>query len=302
MAGWHTIPFLSNKFRRLSPLTCPRIDAGDYAGRLTAAPGTLGGARDAVLAWWSTVAAEIDSLPSFWQQLSAINRDLFRRIFPRGDYVMVPMELVARELLLAWLDGGADAWLPRLLFDARGRDILIRALDGVRSFWEMGRRRGTFLFWHNDSGRLRPVFPDGPDLVGSEGAGLRVALVPDAIGAALRDGVLLPAPSCAFLTVVFHSGLRNFGGLLQYDYLAQARRRLLATDDLGLTGREHAVLATCPDSYYVNFEEKAVLTGGLTRLATPITDDDLDVVAAERMADSITGCLAWVESLYHKES
>ncbi len=298
MAGWRTIPFLSNKFRRLSPLTCPRIDVGDFSRRLDTVADVLRDAHEAVITWWSGLAEEIDPLTSFWQQLSAINHSLFRRIFPRGDYVMVPMELVARELMLAWLDRGIDAWFLRLLFDSRGRDTLIRTLDGVRSFWEIDRYRGTFLFWHNDSGRLRPVFPDGADLVGAEGARLRVPLRPDAIVEALRGGVLLPAPSCAFLTLVFHAGLRNFGGLLQYDYLAQARRRLVAADDLGLNEQEHMVLATCPDSYYVNFEEKMVLTGGLARIAVPITERDLDAVAAERLGDSMQGCLAWVNSLY----
>ncbi|MEV5147189.1 hypothetical protein AB0L14_22980 [Streptomyces sp. NPDC052727] len=303
MVGWHKVPFLPRKFRRLSPVACPRMDTSLFRDGLRAAykDGHLDAETyDEVGAWWAGTEPEIEAAGAYWQQISVLNLRTFERMFPSWSlsYVMLPVELLTRDLLLACLDDAPDSWVLRHLFDARLRMTLLKALDGVRTFWDSDSGKGTFLFWAaDDSGRLAPVGLDGGDLVTADGT-VRVPIAPGPLREAMAAGTLIPASSCVFLLLAFQTGLRNFGGLLQYDYLAEARQRLTRATALDLTDAERRTIVDSPDSFYVNFEEKDALSGGLARIARPIGEADLHTVGTEPMGRSIGGCLSWVDSLY----
>jgi hypothetical protein len=301
MAGWRKISFQPQRFRKLSPVTCPRMDTSLFREGLRAArkDGDLdAGTYDAVTAWWSAVEPEIEAAGAFWQQITVFNYRAFERMFAAWPlrYVMLPVEILTRDVLIACLDEAPGCWLLRHLFDPRLRAVLLQALDGVRTFWDTGTSKGTFLFWSAETdGRLSPIGLVG-DRLAPAAAG--IPLEPGPLRDALASGTLIPASSCVFLLLAFTIGLRNFGGLLQYDYLAQARQRLLGATTLDLSPEERRVITDAPDSYYVNFEEKKPLSGGLTRIARPISEEDLDTVGAEPMGHSIEGCLSWVDGLY----
>jgi hypothetical protein len=302
MIGPLRFPFLSNKYRRTSVLTCPRIDhelflrSLDDAGRMGAIEPT-----DALAIgnWWCSVSPAIEDAGNYWQQISILNRCIYDDIFDAAvpAPVMLPMELVTRDLLLTCLAEGRATWLLRNLFDPAARHALLECLDGVRCFWSSTARRGTFLFWHADpDGILRPAYPDADRLVSFDGRAA-YRFDPEVIRDALSSNQLIPAASCAYLALVFQCGLRNFGGPLQYDYLAQAKQRLLARADIDLTPDERSNLDAVPDSYYLDFREKKILSGGLGRIRNPVPATDIESIGAEPMGEHMRSSLRWVNEL-----
>jgi hypothetical protein len=298
--GGRKVPFLPGRHRRRVVLRCPPLDHELFAHNLRRLhDARVLDRRDyaRLSSWWQGLAPELDRAGGFWQQVAVLNRRCYEAIFEVGlpAPVMVPLELVAQDVLLADLAAGRETWLERCLFRPAARSALLAALDGVRCFWRRATGRGTFLFWHaGPDGRLTRLFPDGGHLVTPAGD-VRHELRAEAVRAGLLDGTLLPAASYALLRLLFQAGLRSFGGPLQYDYIGNARHRLLTGLRDHLTPAESHAVDTVPLSYYVNFAEHKTLHGELARITDPITRADLARIGALRL-DALAGAdLEWID-------
>jgi hypothetical protein len=286
------LPFLPRRYQKMSPLTCPPMDPEFFLLGLRKAVDSA--TSDMVADWWSSVAKAISGLPHYWQQISVVNQSIYDRGFQLGlaSPIMLPGEIIARDLFLLDHADGRDTWLERSLYDPGTRSALIESLNGIRCFWNVRTGRGTYHFWHVDEkGRLRPIFPVGDDLTTPDRL-TAYPIHPEAILDAVRSGALIPASSYTLIRTILQCGLRNFGGELQYDYLANARRRILS--DLPLAASEHAELAAMADSYYIDFTPHDLIPGGLECLAEPVTKDALERFASQQMSHLAGKAVNWV--------
>jgi hypothetical protein len=294
------LPFLTKKHRKMSVLTCPPVDPETFSAGLVGAAGT--GAIDSetfdrVAGWWTSAIAEISELRFYWQQISVINQSIYDHGFLLGlaPPIMLPGEIIARDLLLLDHALERDSWLERGLYDPEVRSALIGSLNGIRCFWNVKTGRGTYLFWHVDQkARLQPVFPVGENLVTSDGL-TTYRIHPEVISGALRDGTLIPASSCILIRIILQCGLRNFGGPLQYDYLANARKRILRDMRNVLTASEYSELSMVADPYYVDAAVHEGIPGGLECLTRPLAKPVLERFVAQEMSRLTSKSVNWVD-------
>jgi hypothetical protein len=211
--------------------------------------------------------------------------------------IVLPLEVVARDLVISDLEHGRTTWLERSLFDAAARTALFAGLDGTRCFWSTHMKRGTFLFWEvGENDRLESLAPGSDGLTTRDGR-VVCRFEPEELHAAVVDGHLVPAASYALLRLVFQCGLRNFGGSLQYDYLCDARQCLLSVMEPHCTAAELRCIEAAPPSCYVDFTAHVAFRGELARIANPISAADLARYGAERL-DVLAGhALAWVDTV-----
>lgn len=300
IVGGRKVPFQSSRHRHRTPLRCPPLDCASFGRNLHRAYGD--GAFDrrsfrALVSWWDRLGPELAEAGEFWRQITVLNRRLFEALFAVDvpAPVMIPVELVAQRVLLDDLAQQRETWLERCMFQPDARSALLDALDGIRCFWHRSPGRGTFLFWHlDDEDRLVRLMPDG-DLLVSDGGEVHGRLEP----AALRDGIatgrLIPAASYALLRLLFQARMRTFGGPLQYDYVGNARRRLLTGLRDCLDPAELDAIAAVPLSYYVNFADKKELHGELLRIVDPVGPDSLASIGAQRLDALAAEDLTWVD-------
>ncbi|GAA2211773.1 hypothetical protein GCM10009850_072330 [Nonomuraea monospora] len=299
MIAGRKVAFLPQRHRAKSPLTCPAMNTEDMSGKLRQLEraGLIDAATSAAVAqWWSRIAPEVAACRLYWQQVSLLNQRIFQGVFAleAAPLVMLPIELIARDMLLADLDRGRYGWLDRSLFDPAARTALLRSLDGIRCCWNADASRGTFLFWSVDeANRLRPVFPRGDELTTRDGRAV-CRIEPAAIHAALTREALVPAGSYALIRIAVQCRLRHFGGSLQYDYLSHIKRRLVSGLGAFLTEDELRGIDQAPDSYYVDFAEHEALGGDLGRLKNPISKADLASFGAASIGEAARRALDWI--------
>lgn len=285
------VPLASNRQRRRAVIDADPWDIHDSRKRLhsrMASDRVEPAVLTTIMDWFDELAPQIDGLPSLWQQITVLNQDLGRRMFADQGfrYTSVPMELVAAQILIEWFVTGTQNWITEMLTDTGRLATVVRALDGTTGFFSLKRGRGTVFIWQRGSGHLRPLGLSSPGEI------LRTA---PAWVEALSYGSIVPSATLAMLIIAFALGVPNFGGLLQFDYLATARRRLLEPA-AGLSPEERARLSMVPDSFYVNFESRPATRAGLARLADPIAWPALEREADLAMSAHTDDCLTWLAS------
>ncbi len=308
--GNQPIAFVSRKYDSCTPLTCPPIkpEALQNILRTLEESNILAPEREIILSKLDSILTPMLDTDIFWRQISILNSALFKNMFSDNDsdndhqYFMIPAEIIAKELIESHCKGETDLWLLRNLFQPKTLRLLYGTLNGVRGFWNTLNQSGTFFFWKVDKkGRLHRLNLNENNLVDDQNLNF-CELSPIAILEAIEQQRLMPSISFAMLVTIFQFGIQNFGGLLQFDYLAEARSRLTKVEGLDLTLDESYILSKTPDSYYVNFEERTSTSGGLLRIANEIGQQELMELGNETIAESLEGCISFVRSLYHSTS
>lgn len=288
IVGASSVALTSNRHRRMCVICAPPLDVVDARARLESAlrSGTMDEASSApILAWFDGLMPALRRRPTFWQQVTIINASLGESMFQGGgiEYISVPIELVATKLLSRWLSTGEDNWLTRSMVNAAAFEEFVGAFDGVAGLFDRAQGRGTVMAWRSVRGRLSPIGLEGDALPYSRSEWVEY----------LNRGDLVPSAGMSMLAVAFVLGFPNFGGLLQYDYLAQARSRLLGSH-IAMTDDERATVMGLPDSFYVDFERRPATDGGLLRLLDPIKWKELETDMRLPLAEHVRDCLRWV--------
>lgn len=184
-------------------------------------------------------------LPTYSQQASVINAEMWRRIVPESavEAPLVYLELEKVSAALLGEDLLDEASLAhRVLFDDElcrqvvlelnqqpacwDLDVLAARLASTQAGTPMPAGGGSVLLWAvAPGGRPIPLQlmsgDNGPRLAGvdSKGAPFEVELQPEPIVAGLKAGRLLPSLFLSFLSLTFHRGVNCLGGYYQADYL-----------------------------------------------------------------------------------
>ncbi len=287
------IPLMSHRQRRKPVLTAEPWDMAEARTRLEKALAQNTddlSSRSEAIDWFESVSGDLEGLPQLWQQISVLNAKLGQSIFAEGgiQYTQVPMELVASRVLTQWLANGVENWVTGILTDTERFKAAVKVLDGTDGFFNIPAGRGTVFLWQRTDQALQAC---------GQGSSTQVVRPAAEWVEVLASNALIPSAGLAMIVLGLYLGIPNFGGLLQYDYLADARLRLLQPAS-GLTEDDRDLLAKTQDSYYVNFERRSATRGGLRRLADPIVWEELERESELSMGAHTEDCLAWLLSSF----
>ena len=238
----------------------------------------------------------------FLDQISLLNKRLWRDFlaedawYPRLNYFMIPLERVVHNLLMADWKAERLGWVFALLFSKDGRELINRVLDGTRSCWDNEKKTGTFFFWGiRDNGRPEKLFLKDDFLLSADGS-LRYLLEAEAIMEEIQADRLVASTALFFLYVVFFCGLTAMGGILQVNYLAELKHRLLDGNPLGLAENDLSVIRSSVTGLYANFQGSPWTDGGISRIRNKLSRSGLEAYGAQNHFSQIQECL---EFLYH---
>jgi hypothetical protein len=150
-----------------------------------------------------------------WQMarcMSALARRWLGSDGPAPDVRVVPLEDVARRMLIQLLEGG-DECCEAVLLDPDSRELLRRRLTGVFCAW--GERQGSFLFWAASRGKVERLRERGGLLLNDT---FQVPFDRASLIAALRAGTIVPGVFLSLFTVAYLPNLPVAGGLKQAQY------------------------------------------------------------------------------------
>lgn len=173
---------------------------------------------------------EIYSLPeilqctSFRDQVARSNRLLWNKFFEASGAKIPQLLYLDQEdmviRLITKYHLHADTVINHILFDPVYEPYIDTYFEGIFGSFSRKDQTGTYLFWALPKGSKlnKQLWKKGNFLVTADES-YRVELTPEAIGAAMASGELIPSLLLNFVTICFYYGLKCLGGFNQVNYL-----------------------------------------------------------------------------------
>lgn len=178
-------------------------------------------------AWLGSI--DVSRARNLNDQMSILVRPFWKRLFAPDvqpgvpDMLYVPNEDIIRKMIETVLS--RDTIIGQVLFDPELRNRALEVFDGGYGCWDSERGKGTHFFWHRKAnGRVEPMTVEGDELVTAD---YRLALEPEALVRAVRDGDITPALWVIYTWTVFWNGVTPLVGYGSLGALTELKNRWL---------------------------------------------------------------------------
>ncbi len=299
------VRMLSKKYQEHMVLAAPQMDNSLFIKNLQQSLQKENISADSsqlIQTWCNNFISECKHCTQLWENIVIFNKLFWNSLLQRNklilaeNYIMLPQEILVRNALLAMLEAREENWLYSMLLDEEQLRLLEELFDGIRTCWERGTYKGTFLFWGNKNGQPVSLMLNQNRFISEDGS-INIPVSREDLQFALLQEKIIPAGNLCFLYLYFYLGLRMFGGILQIQYLPEMKERFLAKNIFGLPASELEIVKNTDAELYLNLEQRLISRGGLTRLTEQIPEHYFELYKDYTIDYEIRGCLGYLGEL-----
>lgn len=262
-----------------------------------------------VKSWWDNMMGNQFVYSHLWEQISHFNYFYWLDIFCKesklelpSKYLMVPLEEVVRMCLINDLKTVAASWILDILSSSNLCHRLLLTLDGVDACWDTQRAKGSFLFWAIHNKKRVPLYLRNHSLY-SECGTFNYPLSLPSLQQNLESQSIIPTASLSLIYLSLYSGIDLLGGPFQINYLSKIQEKISCEFRDIIKDEDYNTLLQTRTNFFVNFNKvHPAVTGGLYRLHSPITKDQLSCLFSQRFCDTTKGSIKRILSKHYRES